>query len=267
MHHTVERPDGGFRITATDESVFRKLQRQISAVADVSSSHSEVRKYDFVSLASWDGPHLRGILKAALHFVVTIATNRERAREVSHQMADALFVDAVPDNVSVVPYEIGYDVNDIHVHELTAWNQGDETLVRMRIFNLITYLVRLPLITIEPCFYRQNTQNGTRVIRPTLIPRLITTVESATLDGFREEFGRRVDAVVAVGSYKSDVADHLDAATREMPYRMAVGADARRRVLNNELRERMHLRDGLLTSWMAREVASFAERRIEVISS
>lgn len=106
MRPVVERPDGGFRITATDAGAFRKIEKQISAVANFASSQFEIRGYNFVSPVSTHGPGLRGILKAALHFVVTLTAERDRVRDVCRQMVYKLFADAVPENVSVVPYEI-----------------------------------------------------------------------------------------------------------------------------------------------------------------
>lgn len=139
--------------------------------------------------------------------------------------------------------------------------------MRVRIFNLVTYLVRLPFVTVKPHVYRQDTRDGSWTIRPTLIPQLVVIAESATPEGYREEFGRRVDAIVTLGAYKSDVTDALDAATKEKSYRMAVGAAARRKALEYELRERMVFRDGVLSSWMARDIVAFAKRRIDAVAA
>lgn len=80
MRPTVERPGGGFRITATDASAFPKIEKQISAVADFASGQSEVRSYQFVAPVSTHGSGLRGILKAALHFVVAATTDKRWAK-------------------------------------------------------------------------------------------------------------------------------------------------------------------------------------------
>lgn len=90
---------------------------------------------------------------------------------------------------------------------------------------------------------------------------------SATPEGYREEFARRVDAVVTLGAYKSDVADILQAAARESSYRMAIGAQMRSEALQHQVRERLTLRDGVVTSWMAREIMAFVGRGIDALAS
>lgn len=262
MHHTVERPDGGFRITATDDSAFRKIGKQLATVADLASTHDEVRRYDFVTPVSAGGPGKRGVLKAALHFVATLTSDRERARAICREFAAVLFSDTEPANVQLVPYELGNDGRDAHRHELLAWVQDEETLVRTKVFNVATYLVRLPRIPLEPTVYRQSTRDGSRTLGRTLAPHFIVDEVLTTPKGFQKAFAERVDALVLLASYKSDIADVLREVVREPLYRMMVGEAARERALNEALRERMRFRDGVLRSWMAKDIVDFAERMI-----
>lgn len=83
--------------------------------------------------------------------------------------------------------------------------QGDETLVQINVFNVVTYVVRLPLVMLEPVVYRQNTKDGSRTISRTLVPNRLVDKAMTTLDGFQGVFAKRVDAIIAVGSYKSDI--------------------------------------------------------------
>jgi hypothetical protein len=267
MQHSVDRPDGGFRITATDPGVFAKLEKQILAIADFASDHVEVRSYDFISEISAHAPGLRGVLKAALHFVAAVATDRERARAVCRELSTTLFSDSMPANVSVVPYEVTDDGREVHRHEIVAWTEGGETLVRVKVFNIVSYLVRLPFIPVGPVVYRQNTQNGSRSLDRTLAPHLVAEASLFTPEGLRREFARRVDAVIAIGAYKSDIVDILDDATRGSAFRMALGPQARADALRAALHERFASRlDAVPPGWVAREVVTFADRRIRYIS-
>lgn len=72
--------------------------------------------------------------------------------------------------------------------------------------------------------------------------------------------------MVLLGGYKSDAAEILEQVTTEPLYRMAVGDAARAAVLREALRGRFRFREGLLTSWMARDVIDFAGRRIGELS-
>jgi hypothetical protein len=265
-HVVVERPDGGFRITGTEESAFRKIEKNIGQVADFASSYEEVRPYDFTTPVSTAGPGQRGVLKAALHFVAAIASDRERVREVARQYAAVLFSDAEPDNVQVVPYEVGDDGRDPYRHELTAWMGHQGTLVRVKIFNVVTYVVHLPPIPVEPTVYRQFVRDGSRTIGRTLAPHQIVDERLATPEGLQKAFAERVDALVLLGGYKSDAAEILEQVTTESLYRMAVGDAVRAAVLREALRDRFRFREGLLTSWMARDVIDFAGRRIGELS-
>jgi hypothetical protein len=266
MRHTVDRPDGGFRITGTEESAFRKIEKNLAKVADFASSHEETRRYDFTTPVSTSGPGQRGVLKAALHFVAAITCDRERAREVALQYASVLFSDAEPANVQVVPYEVGDDGRDPYRHELVAWTEDDQTLVRVKIFNVVTYLVRLPPIPADPTVYRQSTRDGSRMIGRTLVPHLVVDERVASLEGYQTEFAKRVDALVLLAAYKSDVAALLEEVTTEPLYRMTAGEQARGKVLGEALRERFKFRDGHVTSWMMRDVIGFAGRRIAELS-
>ncbi len=266
MRHVVERSDGGFRITGTEESAFRKLEKNIAKGADFASSYEEVRQYGFTTPVSTSGPGQRGVLKAALHFVAAITSDRERAREVACQYAAVLFSDAEPDNVKVVPYEIGDDGRDPYRHELTAWMGEEGTLVRVKVFNVVTYVVHLPPIPVEPTVYRQNVRDGSHTIQRTLIPHQIVDERLLTPEGFQKAFAERVDALILLGANKSDIAALLEQVTTDPLFRMAVGEVARSDVLSEALRDRFTLRQGMHTSWMMRDYIGFAGRRIAELS-
>jgi hypothetical protein len=265
-HIVVERPGGGFRITGTEESAFRKLEKNIGQTADFDSSYEEIRPYDFTTPVSTAGPGQRGVLKAALHFVAAITSDRERAREVARQYVDVLFSDAEQDDVKVVPYEIGDDGRHPYRHELTAWTEDDRTLVRIKIFSVVTYVVHLPRIPVEPTVYHQDVRNGSRTVRQTLVPDQAVDERTVAPEGFQKAFAERVDALVLLSAYKSDAAEILEQVTTEVLYRMAVGDAARASVLREGLRDRFKFREGLITSWMARDLTGFAERRIRELS-
>ncbi len=187
-------------------------------------------------------------------------------REICQSLASTLFSNDEPANVEVIPYEVMDNGSEATRHELLAWNEGDATLVRVKIFNLVTYLVRLPFVELQPTRYRQDTRTGIKVISATLAPHLIVDASLATPDGYRKEFARRVDAVVAIGSCKSDIVSILDDVLGSSAYRMAIGSEARARILENKLRERFQPRAGVFEPWVAREIVTFGKRRISEMS-
>lgn len=121
MHHEVERRDGGFRITGTEESAFRKIETQISAVADFASSYTDVPNYNFVPPVSTRSPGLHGILKTALHFVAAVAPDSDRIRSVCRNFAGTVFSDGEPANVEVSPYGVTDAIADVNRHQIIAW--------------------------------------------------------------------------------------------------------------------------------------------------
>jgi hypothetical protein len=267
MHHTVDRDaEGGFLITATDANVHNKLAKQLSAISNHSSTRTEERTYHFSTPFATHGPGMRGVLKAALHFLSTVADDYDRARAICAASSTVIFSDAEPDNVTVVPYDVTDHEREVNRHEMLAWNDQNETLVRVKLFNLVTYLVRLPYLSITPRVYRQNTQDGSRSLRTTLVPHLIVQQEMATAEGFRTEFIRRVDSISNLGAYKSDIADILDEAIKQLPFRTALGYHARTAMLGEALRQRMAFREGPLPNWAAKELIAFSDRRIAELS-
>jgi hypothetical protein len=263
MHPKVERDDnGGFIITATESGGQKIISKQLSAITDPSTSRTESRNYVFWAPFSTHGPGMRGVLKAALHFVAAIADDYDRAREICQDSSSSLFCEMEPPQVTVVPYDVTDNECDVNRHEMVAWNGDNETFVRVKFFNLITYLVRLPHIALKPRVFRQNTRDGSRTLSLTLAPYLIVRSEMASIDGFRFEFIHRIDAIANLGDYKSDVVNIMDCGVRDLRYRMALGDTQRFDALNEILREKMVFRKGPLPRWAAKELVNFANRRI-----
>jgi hypothetical protein len=258
--------DGSFIVEGTPANDVSAQHEGISAVADLSSTRVEIRPTRFAPLISSRGPGLRGVLKAALHFVALITRDRARASAVCRELASELFSDAEPTRVTQVPYYVGDDRLKFNRVELLAWNQDDETLVRVKLFNVITYCVRLPFIPITPRVFEQNTWDGSTHEEVTQIPELKVYADQATPEGFRREFARRVDAIASLAMYKSDIVDILNGAVNEFSYRSQIEIEARVQWLGDAIREGIRVPTQPTPTWVLREAMAFADRRIAEIA-
>lgn len=266
MKQRIERTEeDGLRVFTTHDEGLGKIDRQLSAKYDLAESFTITRSDVFRPVCSTRGPGMRGILKAALHFVATQTADAEQARAAARSIADDLFSEAIPTQiVRVQPYDLTRRRGEPHSHELTAWNDGTTTFVLVSIFNIARYLVILPFVALAPTRYRQDTRTGRWKVEQCEVPdppTIDADPERAKQD-FAQEYALRIDLIVAVGQSKSDIADIILDAKREQPDFERLSRDEKIAFLESRVRERFTYPLDEIPIWLIGDVQEFTARRI-----
>jgi hypothetical protein len=262
MRPLVEETDeGGKRLVGTHPEWFEKIEKRLSAKYDFTGSFSEIRSNEFRPTCNTHGPGMRGILKAAFHFVATQAAHADEARAAAKVIATALYTDVIPSCVKVQSYDVSKRRGSTHFHELTAWNDGEDTLVLVNVFNIVNYIVVLPYICITPTRYCQAIKTWERVVERCDIPSGKWYGRETGAEDFEKEYALRVDLVVALGQSKSDIADIIRDRAKHSDFD-ALREDEQIAALYDAVKVGFRYPMNRIPPWFLGDVEEFKERRI-----
>ncbi|HEX3465693.1 MAG TPA: hypothetical protein VHS78_16705 [Candidatus Elarobacter sp.] len=260
--HVETTETGGKRITTTHPEGLKKIETDLEKAYDFAESFTMIRSDNFRPICKATDDGMRGILKAALHFVAMQTTNEAEARSAATSVAAAIFCDAIPtEHVHLQPYDPTRARGTPHRHTIVAWNEDDVTKALVTIFNIVTYIVILPHVTISPCRYVQDTRSGQWTVAACDVPQGSWYGPERAKEDWQEEYGLRVDLIVALGQSKSHIADIIRDALEE-PQFNSFSREQKIEFLTTQVDERFRYPLERIPIWFLRDVNDFVERRV-----
>ena len=252
-----------FRVTSTKRD--SRLHESLSRSANMMTSETRTVKYSFNPEHCTHGPGMRGILKAAFHLVAIYAERETDIRNITSCVKPLIFTDKLPSCVRVCPYDAGDSRKDAYFHELVAWCDpiAECTFVRVNVFNIVTYLVTLPFVNINPVRYSQNTKDGKWSAGSTDVP-MHTVYESDDMEAdFRREYACRVDVVSSLGRCKAEIVDLITQAKKRCQQWDALDVTTKRSYLYGALSEGFQVTGLLMRGWSCKDLKRFADDKVE----
>jgi hypothetical protein len=242
MKTIIKRDNEGLpvHIIGTEHKVIEKIERDLARLPSppIRAAMTETLRDDVLQVEiNTGGDSFRGIVKAAFHFGASLTTDRASARAPATTVGPIIF--STTDSVAILryaPYETSDRKRGHEFHELIAWPFEGGTFVLVKLFNVVTFLVRLnDLAGVSPRRYLQQIRTGERVVESVDAPALSwDQCSDDPTPEWRAELDWRINQVVEVGRCKAEIVKLMEAAKKADGY-AALLPDAERQALWNAI--------------------------------